>query len=64
MTDRTNKFRTIILVIITCLLVSCSKGEEQSFLEDQTGFLNEAQKQYLNDYNNALLGVCRGDSLN
>jgi uncharacterized membrane protein YgcG len=55
MTDRTNKFRTIILIIITCLLVSCSKGEEQSFFEDQAGFLNEAQKQYLNDYNNALL---------
>jgi len=55
MTDRANTFRTIIRIIFTFFLISCSKGDEQSFLEDQAGLLDEAQKQYLNDYNNALL---------
>lgn len=55
MTGRADNYRTIILVIMSCLLISCSKGGEQSFLEDQAGLLGEAQKQYLKDYNNALL---------
>ena len=47
--------RAFLLMVTLFFSCSCSNGDEPSFLDDRAGLLSSQQKEYLNDYNNALL---------
>ena len=48
-----NMMRALLMTLF--FFCSCSSGDEPSFLDDRAGLLSRQQKEYLNDYNNALL---------
>ncbi len=50
-----NIMRIPLLLATLFLFCSCSNGDEQSFLDDRAGLLSRQQKEYLKDYNRALL---------